>query len=106
LSAEGTDIAHAVHHPLPGEDVPVAAVVLQLGFMLIRTILANPEHLSFFVEDSAPLGLSVAEVVLSSESNGIAEAFVETLKSDCARVHPLPCAATVLRQIRQSVPGR
>ena len=35
----------------------------------------------------------------SPESNGIAEAFVKTFKRDYARVHPLPDAATVLRQI-------
>jgi transposase InsO family protein len=37
--------------------------------------------------------------VNSPESNGIAEAFVKTFKRDYARVHPLPDAATVLRQI-------
>jgi transposase InsO family protein len=37
--------------------------------------------------------------VQSPESNGIAEAFVKTFKRDYARVHPLPDAATVLRQI-------
>jgi len=37
--------------------------------------------------------------VRSPESNGIAEAFVRTFKRDYARVHPLPNAATVLRQI-------
>jgi transposase InsO family protein len=37
--------------------------------------------------------------VHSPESNGIAEAFVKTFKRDYARVHPLPDAATVLRQI-------
>jgi putative transposase len=37
--------------------------------------------------------------VASPESNGIAEAFVKTLKRDYVRVNPLPDAATVLRQI-------
>lgn len=37
--------------------------------------------------------------VQSPESNGIAEALVKTFKRDYARVHPLPDAATVLRQI-------
>ena len=37
--------------------------------------------------------------VHSPESNGIAEAFVKTFKRDYARIHPLPDAATVLRQI-------
>ena len=37
--------------------------------------------------------------VHSPESNGIAEAFVKTFKRDYARVHHLPNAATVLRQI-------
>src|SRR5262245_18128772 len=37
--------------------------------------------------------------VHSPESNGIAEAFVKTFKCDYARIHPLPDAATVLRQI-------
>ena len=37
--------------------------------------------------------------VQSPQSNGIAEAFVKTFKRDYARVHPLPDAATVLRQL-------
>jgi putative transposase len=37
--------------------------------------------------------------VHSPESNGIAEAFVKTFKRDYARIHPLPDAAAVLRQI-------
>jgi putative transposase len=37
--------------------------------------------------------------VHSPEPNGIAEAFVKTFKRDYARIHPLPDAATVLRQI-------
>jgi len=37
--------------------------------------------------------------VQSPELNGIAEAFVKTFKRDYARVHPMPDAATVLRQI-------
>ena len=40
-----------------------------------------------------------SEPVRSPESNGIAEAFARTFKRDYARVHPLPDAATVLRQI-------
>ena len=37
----------------------------------------------------------------SPQSNGIAEAFVKTFKRDHARVHPLPDAATVLRQLAE-----
>jgi transposase InsO family protein len=37
--------------------------------------------------------------VQSPQSNGIAEAFVKTFKRDYARVHPLPDAATVFRQV-------
>jgi putative transposase len=37
--------------------------------------------------------------VQSPESNGIAEAFVETFKRDYVRVNPLPDAITVLQQI-------
>lgn len=37
--------------------------------------------------------------VHSPESNGTAEAFVKTFKRDYARVHPLPDATSVLRQI-------
>jgi transposase InsO family protein len=36
--------------------------------------------------------------VHSRASNAIAEAFVKTFKRDYARIHPLPDAATVLRQ--------
>src|SRR5262249_27221334 len=44
-----------------------------------------------------------ASPVRSPESNGIAEAFVKTFKRDYARIHPLPDAATVLRQIARWV---
>ena len=37
--------------------------------------------------------------VKSPESNGMAEAFVKTLKRDYVRISPLPDADTVLRQI-------
>ncbi len=35
----------------------------------------------------------------SPQSNGMAEAFVKTLKRDYARVNPRPDAASVLRQL-------
>ena len=37
--------------------------------------------------------------VASPQSNGMSEAFVKTLKRDCARVNPLPDAETVLKLI-------
>jgi transposase InsO family protein len=52
------------------------------------------------IDFAAALGLVPCFTpVHSPESNGIAEAFVKTFKRDYARVHPMPDAPTVLRQI-------
>jgi integrase-like protein len=87
-------------------DLMLEAVELRFGTIQARHAVewlsdnGSPFTASETLDFATALGLVPCfTAVRSPESNGIAEAFVRTFKRDYARVHPLPDAATVLRQI-------
>jgi putative transposase len=91
---------------IKGEDVQdLMITAVEYRFGRVNRLLATLEWLSdngsgYIAHETRSLGLEPCTTpVQSPQSNGMAEAFVRTIKRDYVRVNPIPDARTVLESL-------